>query len=377
MRPSPKRSYIAAIVSIAIVLILTGPLVAVAVPSNPDISEAQTRLAAAEEELDRMAVELEIEVEEYNRVSEALLATRAQIAETEQALASAREDVRNAEEALSARVSAIYRDGGTQAVLEVLLGTRSFEDFLVRLDWVTRVSRQDAVLVGEVRVAKAKVEDAKLALEQREAEQTVLRDEVASRRLAIENSIRKQEGYVESLDSEVKQLIAEEEERQRQLAQQRAAEAARKAAEAAAQQSKPADPQTPVPSGPGRADVVQIALEYLGVPYAWGGSSPSAGFDCSGLTQHVYAQVGIEIPRTSRQQFRSGTRVPASDLQSLRLGDLVFFGYEGDPEQIHHVGIYAGDGNFIHAPQTGEVVKVSSLIERIARKGDYVGASRF
>jgi cell wall-associated NlpC family hydrolase len=122
--------------------------------------------------------------------------------------------------------------------------------------------------------------------------------------------------------------------------------------------------------------VVEVALQYLGVPYSWGGATPS-GFDCSGLAQYSYAQVGISIPRTSRSQFRAGTHVPPDALDQLVLGDLVFFGYGGDPDRVHHVGIYCGDGNFVHAPSSGDVVKVSSLADRIASKGDYVGASRF
>jgi cell wall-associated NlpC family hydrolase len=128
--------------------------------------------------------------------------------------------------------------------------------------------------------------------------------------------------------------------------------------------------------GPGRADIVVVALQYVGIPYVWGGSTPESGFDCSGLVKYVYREVGVDLPRNSRSQFKVGARIPPGQVDALLLGDLVFFGYGGDPSRVHHVGIYVGNGNFIHAPGTGDVVRVSSLVERIESKGDYVGASR-
>jgi len=122
--------------------------------------------------------------------------------------------------------------------------------------------------------------------------------------------------------------------------------------------------------------VVDIALQYLGVPYVYGGSSPS-GFDCSGLVQYVYRQVGVSLPRTSQSQFRVGEHIPADRVDLLQPGDLVFFGTDGDPSRVHHVGMYVGDGNYVHAPYTGTVVRVNSLTSRIQSSGDYVGGSRF
>jgi peptidoglycan DL-endopeptidase CwlO len=115
----------------------------------------------------------------------------------------------------------------------------------------------------------------------------------------------------------------------------------------------PAAPPPPAP-GPGRTDVVAIALRYLGIPYRWAGASPSTGFDCSGLVMYVYAQVGISLPHSSYAQWGMGTPVSRADLEP---GDLVFFNGES------HVGIYIGGGQFVHAPHTGDVVKISSLDE--------------
>ena len=94
------------------------------------------------------------------------------------------------------------------------------------------------------------------------------------------------------------------------------------------------------------------------------------GFDCSGLCQYLYGQEGVQIPRVSQDQFRAGRSVPTSQMQP---GDLVFFQKNGD---VHHVGIYMGGGKFLHAPHTGDVVKISSLSEPYYR-AQFAGARRY
>lgn len=125
---------------------------------------------------------------------------------------------------------------------------------------------------------------------------------------------------------------------------------------------------TPTPTAtpkPLNEQAVDIAKLYIGVPYVWGGTTPD-GFDCSGLVQYAYRQIGINISRTTYTQVNDGYYV-AKD--SLRKGDLVFFGNISSP---HHVGIYIGNGQIIHAPQTGDVIKISSLSDR----SDYACARR-
>ena len=97
--------------------------------------------------------------------------------------------------------------------------------------------------------------------------------------------------------------------------------------------------------------VVALAKRQVGAPYRWGGSSPS-GFDCSGLVQYVYAQVGVSLPHKAAEQYLLGTPVPRD---SLEPGDLVFF------DRLRHNGIYIGDGRFIHARQPGRGVNIARL----------------
>jgi peptidoglycan DL-endopeptidase CwlO len=113
--------------------------------------------------------------------------------------------------------------------------------------------------------------------------------------------------------------------------------------------------------------VVSIAFKYLGVPYKWAGAAPASGFDCSGLVQYVYAQLGISLPHNAAAQFDSpnAVSVPRNQLQP---GDLVFF------DGLDHVGIYIGGGDFIDAPHTGAFVRIDSLTGWYAAK--YDGAKR-
>lgn len=97
-----------------------------------------------------------------------------------------------------------------------------------------------------------------------------------------------------------------------------------------------------------------VALDQVGVPYRYGGSTPS-GFDCSGLVQYSYTQAGVHVPRTTRQLWSSASTVSRND---LRAGDLLFFNVEG---KMSHVGMYLGERRFVHAPQSGRTVSVASL----------------
>lgn len=103
--------------------------------------------------------------------------------------------------------------------------------------------------------------------------------------------------------------------------------------------------------------VVKEASKYLGVPYVYGGATPR-GFDCSGLVQYVFREFGVELPHYTVTQAQLGTPVRRDELKP---GDVIFFGENGGRGFLYHVGIYVGNNRFIHAPHTGDVVKVSAL----------------
>ena len=121
-----------------------------------------------------------------------------------------------------------------------------------------------------------------------------------------------------------------------------------------------------------RNEIVETAEGFIGLPYQWGGSSAEEGFDCSGLTMAVYQLNGLNLPRSSREQYSVGDAVGKSELAK---GDLVFFATRGR-KRVSHVGIYAGDDRFIHAPGKGKTIRVDSLSERYYLTR-YVGARKY
>jgi cell wall-associated NlpC family hydrolase len=121
-----------------------------------------------------------------------------------------------------------------------------------------------------------------------------------------------------------------------------------------------------------RESLVKSARDFIGVPYLWGGASAETGFDCSGLTMTVYQLNGLDMPRHSRTQYDAGDTIDQSDLQK---GDLVFFLMRGRGK-VSHVGIYIGDGRFIHAPSRGKRIRINSLSDEYFAK-HYVGAKNY
>ncbi|MEJ2222318.1 MAG: NlpC/P60 family protein [Desulfobacterales bacterium] len=121
-----------------------------------------------------------------------------------------------------------------------------------------------------------------------------------------------------------------------------------------------------------RQEIVRTAGRYVGVPYRWGGESPKTGFDCSGLTMVVYRLNGLNLPRSSRQQWKAGRQIDRSRLQK---GDLVFFA-TGGGKKVSHVGIYTGGNEFLHAPGRGRRIRTSSLSNKYYRTR-YVGARSY
>jgi len=121
-----------------------------------------------------------------------------------------------------------------------------------------------------------------------------------------------------------------------------------------------------------RDEIVKTAARFQGTPYRWGGESAESGFDCSGLTMAVYQLNGLDLPRTSRQQWRTGKPIRRKELDR---GDLVFFATSGG-RRVSHVGIYTGNGMFLHAPGRGKAIREASLESKYFRKR-YLGARTY
>jgi cell wall-associated NlpC family hydrolase len=288
----------------------------------------------------------------YQSASERLKALDESLRRNRQALGVAQWNLKQSQKTLARRLVAIYVSGDEQSTLAVLLGAQSLDDLVNRIETVHSVSRQDVAVIHQVVTFHRQIVVHRAFLRRAHVLQARLVERRAAARRRVDAKVAREQRLYNSVKTEIDHLVAQE--RARQLAAARLA-ALRAAAAADTQQTgfgvsaSVGDATVAPPSQYG--GVVGVAMQYLGVPYVWGGSSPS-GFDCSGFVMYVYSQVGVSLPHYTGAQWSYGVPVDRNDLQP---GDLVFF------DGLGHVGIYVGGGQFIHAPETGDVVKISSL----------------
>jgi cell wall-associated NlpC family hydrolase len=288
-------------------------------------------------------------IETYNAAQIKLDSIEADLRVNENRLAVAKANYKQAEDTLSARLVTLYTSG-EESTLEVLLGSSSLDDLLDRVDTVNRLSEQDSRIVDEVRSFRTEIKEREAKLTMARSEQERIVAERAAKRDEIRSQLAERQRLLGSIKDQIAKMQAAEQAQQQRLANQA--------------ETRVSNDFGGNPAGH-YSGVVGVAMQFLGVPYVWGGASPS-GFDCSGLTMYAFAQVGVSLPHNAAMQYSYGSAVSR---ENLAPGDLVFFNGLG------HVGLYIGGGQFIHAPHTGDVVKISSLSESWYAS-TYVGARR-
>lgn len=314
-----------------------------------ELAAKQARLDAFMAQLDELDRELALAAEAYNEAVDRLESTKTKVAENQSDLADAKQAYAFQIDLLNSRANSIYRQG-TMASIEVLLDSKSLSDFVARVKFLNTIGLADAevakALKGQKDMVEQAAEDLKNAAKQAEA----LEFELKARQIEVMLRIQERQQMLAAAQGDLLELLD--------------SEASRRQADEAALLKE-------ILSGASKAGIVvepgspvETALAYHGVPYLWGGATPS-GFDCSGLILYVFRQHGVELPHYSGSQFLMGEKVMPAELQP---GDVVFFG-----SPIHHVGMYIGGGYFIHAPRTGDFVKISPL----AGRSDYAGARRY
>ena len=364
-----------------ILTLLAATLAAVSLASvrsavaDPTIGEKQAEAQTVLEQIREVDSQLAHAIEDFNLANVRLAKVDAELKSNARHLVLARSSLKGAQAHLSKRLVALYVNGGEDSAMEVLLGAESLDDLLNRLDAVDRVSDQDTRVLKEVKAFKAEVQRRKAKLKRARIVQAREVAQRAERRRSIEAQLRERERMLASIKDQIADLQAAEARRQARLEAQARARVA-----SIVQQRQTLSVETeapivtadvlgaPVPAPPAAqyGGAVGIAMQYLGIPYKWGGASPETGFDCSGFTMYVFAQLGVSLPHHAASQFGMGTPVSKDQLEP---GDLVFF------RGLGHMGMYIGGGQFIHSPRTGDVVKISSLSDAWYAEG-WVGARR-
>jgi len=394
---------------VLVAALLAGDLSAASPKDKLRAKQAQAEAVLVQ--VNKLNQSFEASVEAWNGARYQLVVTKQQLVVDRQRLRVAERQRRIAMAHVAARLRALYEsDDDQNTTLGIVLGSTSVTDMLDRIDAARAVAASDKKLTQQATAARNRYAQAARAAAATVARRTVAFQQRDRERQRIGSMLDERKRLLAGVQSEVAKLQAEAaaaeaarqarlraEARARLAAEARALEAqqaaAATAAAAAAARAKAATtvptaptttttaapppptvapvttttaapPVPTIPAGPGHPQAATIALRYLGIPYLWGGASPATGFDCSGLVMYVYAQLGISLPHYAAAQYQLGAAVDRSQLQP---GDLVFF------DALDHVGIYIGNGQFVHAPQTGDVVKITALSDF----GDgYVGARR-
>ncbi len=308
----------------------------------------------------------------------------------------------------AARLLVTIYEGESPDLIQLLVGSSKLSDVINAVQYTREVAANAHHVAAAAKQAKNRLLAATVSLQKTERARSATLAQLDAERAGIGAMLAKRKRLLSSIQSEIAVIQAREAAQQaraaaaararlaREAAQirEQAAERAKAAAAAAAaarhkdapaaqtttapatttEPSTTTDPAAttttgtaspaPPPVPGGHPQAASIALRYLGVRYQWGGASPGTGFDCSGLVMYVFAQLGVQLPHFAAGQYSYGSAVPRDQLQP---GDLVFF------DGLSHVGIYIGNNQLVHAPQTGDVVRIASMSEFA---GGYVGARR-
>lgn len=314
-----------------------------------ELSTRQARLDEFMAQLDALDRELELASEAYNAAVDRLSEMKSRVQLAEGDLTNTQSAYELQSQILGERAESLYKDGSLGAV-EVLLGSKSVADLMSRIKFLNTIGIRDADIAASLKAQRELLQQQVSDLQNAQSAAESLEFELKARQIEIMLRIQDRQTMLADAQSDLLELLDGEYSR-------RSAEESALLADVlsgASEKGIVVEPGSPV----------ETALAYHGVPYLWGGESPR-GFDCSGLILYVFRQHGVTLPHYSGSQFQLGTKVAPAALQA---GDVVFFG-----SPIHHVGLYMGGGYYLHAPRTGDFVKISKLSGR----NDYAGARRY
>ncbi|WP_157547842.1 C40 family peptidase [Nonomuraea candida] len=323
---------------------------------SKELGRTTAELARAQARLDELAAEVERLVEAYNGEVVRLRQAEQADLQSRTRLAAAGAEVERARRDVALLAAESHGGLGTvQPVMGMLLDRGGADGFLHRAGVLGHLGSERAAVLTRMRDAQEVARILRIQAERAYAERQAASERARRAKLAAEAAVAAQRRDTRALAA-------------RKDALQRKVDAARSRAELLARR-RDAAPAGLVRGGSTMGDVAaNWALTQLGKPYVWAADGPET-YDCSGLSMRAWERAGVRLDHWTGTQWTSGPHVP---LDRLRRGDLLFFAHvQGDPSTIHHVGIYVGRGQMVHAPQTGDVVRVASIW-----RGDLVGATR-
>lgn len=363
-----RKRIIALIVTIGLATTISMPILAD--PLSDQLKSQKSQLAeqkAAHKQAMNKIEDMEVSIEKLDSDIEKIYAevdkTKIKIGQTEQQVENTKKDIQVAQENIkeeedlfNARMRTMYING-VDGYLEVLLGSDGIQDFISRVDNVKKIVEYDNKIIGELTDKKVEIEKQKATLETEKAKLVLLQAD-------NEKKLDKLKEKKQEQDTLIKEAKKQE---QLYASKINDAQSTVNATMKQIQKIRDSVPKYTPSRGSSSLSsdaVVAYASNFLGTPYVWGANGPNS-FDCSGFTKYVYAHFGVSLTRTTYTQINEGSYVSRDNLEA---GDLIFFGSGSNP---HHVGIYVGNNSYIHAPRTGDVVKVSALT-----RSDYLTARR-
>jgi cell wall-associated NlpC family hydrolase len=322
-------------------------------PAASNVNNYSSKVQGLEQNIENLDNQIEAVMGKISDNKKQMIETQSDIKSSEVELKNAENDIKNEKDLFNQRMRALYING-TGSYLDVLLNANGLEDFLSRVDTIKKIIGFDNTIISNY---EAKQNSVAQKVDNLKAENNKL---VA---LNVDNE-KKLTQLSNDKNSEEK-LIVQDKAQQRLYAVAEQAQISNAVREVSTiRQYAPKLTLSRGGSPISSNNIIAYASNYLGTPYVWGGTSPN-GFDCSGFVQYVYSHFGVSLGRTTYDQINDGVGVSRDQLQP---GDLVFFGSSGNPT---HVGMYVGNGAYINAPHTGDVVKISPL-----DRSDYITARR-
>lgn len=367
--------------------------------SRDKYSDVKNKISDLTDKIDALDDQIQPLVIQIDKNKNEIKSAEKQIKNTEADIDKARADLDAKEEVFGERMRAIYKTGGQESYLAVILSSSDFSDFVSKMEAVGKLMSLDKQVISELKAQKQKLDDKVNELKAKEDQLAKLNESTQTQLDELNVKKNDQLKMVADLQVEQKKVAQDLKQSEGVLIQypvsiientssstsdlNSAIDMLRQVRKTVvssdldseivnyieqAKATVKSRDTVPVYSRGGGAvpasssSVLSEAYKYLGTPYAWGATGPSS-FDCSGFTSYVFRKFGVSLPRTTYDQVNVGSAVSYADLQP---GDLVFT--RGSSSRPEHVGIYVGGGQMIHAPRTGEDVKVGPIYGYVASR---------